>query len=91
LDPEFRLELRSERNAVPPVVKLSDDYKLVDQFEPLVRHGVPSLLHCKSLTIEGKMEFDPGVEIAGDVKFIARGDETKRVRAGTYHDREIVL
>ena len=41
LDAEFRLELRPERNGVPPVVKLSDHYKLVDQFEPLVTRGSP--------------------------------------------------
>jgi UTP--glucose-1-phosphate uridylyltransferase len=91
LDPEFRLELRPERNGAPPVVKLSDEYKLVDQFEPLVALGVPSLLRCQSLTIEGKMEFDAGVEIVGDVKFIALGDKTKRITSGTYQDREIVL
>ena len=55
LDTEFRLVLRPERNAVPPTVKLSDHYKLVDQFEPLVAAGVPSLVRCRSLTIEGKM------------------------------------
>jgi hypothetical protein len=37
------------------------------------------------------MEFDPGVEIVGDVKFIARGEETRRVRSGTYQDGEFVL
>ena len=36
LDAEFRLVLRPERNGAPPVVKLSDHYKLVDQFEPLL-------------------------------------------------------
>jgi UDP-N-acetylglucosamine pyrophosphorylase len=91
LDPEFRLVLRPERNGTPPEIKLSDHYKLVDQFEPLVREGVPSLASCKSLTIEGKMEFEPGVEIVGDVKFVAQGEETKRVRAGTYQDCEMKL
>ena len=91
LDAEFKLELRPERNAVPPVVKLSDDYKLVDQLELLVAHGLPSLVRCNTLTIEGKMEFDPGVKIIGDVKFVAGGDETKRVRSGIYQDGEIVL
>jgi UTP--glucose-1-phosphate uridylyltransferase len=91
LDAEFRLVLRAERNAVPPVVKLSDHYKLVDQFEPLVSGGVPSLVRCSGLTIEGKMEFEPGVEIVGDVKLVARGEETKRVRSGTYQDCEVVL
>ncbi len=91
LDGEFRLVLRPERNGLPPMVKLSDHYKQVDQFEPLVAGGVPSLVHCNSLTIEGKMEFEPGVEILGDVRFAARGEDTKRVRSGTYQDREIEL
>jgi len=91
LDAEFRLELRPERKGVPPVVKLSDHYKLVEQFELLLTHGAPSLVRCNSLTIEGKMEFEPGVEIVGDVKFVSRGDETKRVRSGLYEDRETVL
>jgi hypothetical protein len=56
-----------------------------------VAHGVPSLVRCKTLTIEGKMEFDPEVGIIGDVKFVASGDETKRVRSGIYQDGEIVL
>lgn len=91
LDAEFRLVLRPERNAVPPTVKLSDHYKLVDQFEPLVAAGVPSLVRCRSLTIEGKMAFEPGVEIVGDVKFVSRSEQTKRISSGTYEDREIAL
>jgi UTP--glucose-1-phosphate uridylyltransferase len=91
LDAEFRLELRPERNGAPPVVKLSDHYKLIDRFELLVTHGVPSLVRCNRLTIEGKMEFEPGVAIVGDVKFVARGDEIKSVRSGVYQDAEIVL
>ena len=91
LDAEFRLELRPERDGAPPVVKLSDHYKLVDQFELLVTHGMPSLVRCNCLTIEGKMEFEPGVAIVGDVKFVARGDEIKSVRSGVYQDAEIVL
>ena len=91
LDAEFRLELQPERNGAPPVVELSDHYKLVDQFELLVTHGMPSLLRCNRLTIEGKMQFEPGVAIVGDVKFVARGDEIKSVRSGVYQDAEIVL
>ncbi len=88
LDAEFRLVLRPERNDEPPVVKLSDQYKLVDQFEPLVARGLPSLVRCKSLTIEGKMEFEPGVEIVGNVKLVGRGGETKKIPSGTFQDGE---
>jgi UTP--glucose-1-phosphate uridylyltransferase len=91
LDSDYRLRLRPERNGVPPVVKLSDEYKLVDQFEPLVAAGVPSLIGCKTLTVEGKLAFDPGVEIVGEVKFIGRGPGTRRIRSGTYKDSEVTL
>jgi hypothetical protein len=73
------------------MVKLSDHYKLVDQFESLVTRGVPSLARCNSLTIEGKMQFEPDVEIVGDVKFAGQSEETKTVRSGTYQDCEIEL
>ncbi|HZC59621.1 MAG TPA: UTP--glucose-1-phosphate uridylyltransferase, partial [Chthoniobacterales bacterium] len=91
LDSDFRLRLRPARNGVPPVVKLSDEYKLVDQFEPLVAGGVPSLIGCKTLTVEGKLAFDPDVEIVGEVKFVGRGPGIRRIRSGTYKDSEVIL
>jgi UTP--glucose-1-phosphate uridylyltransferase len=91
LDPHFRLALRAERNGVPPVVKLSDEYKLVDGFEPLIASGVPSLLRCKSLTVEGRFEFEPKVEIVGDVKFVTRSPEPKKIRSGSYNNTEVLL
>ncbi|MBV8353010.1 MAG: UTP--glucose-1-phosphate uridylyltransferase, partial [Verrucomicrobia bacterium] len=91
LDAEFRLELRPERNGVPPIVKLDDNYKLVDKFEELFANGVPSLIRCRSLTINGKVKFETGVEVVGDVKFVSRDANTKSVRAGKYEDCEIEL
>jgi UTP--glucose-1-phosphate uridylyltransferase len=91
LDAEFRLELRPERNGVPPIVKLDDNYKLVDKFEELFANSVPSLIRCRSLTINGKVKFEAGVEIVGDVKFVSRGANTTSVRAGKYQDCEIEL
>src|SRR5580704_1774449 len=91
LDQEFRLVLRTERNGVPPIVKLDDNYKVVDQFEELVASSVPSLIRCRSLTVNGKIQFEGGVEVIGDVKFVSRGDNTKRVPSGVYQDCETVL
>jgi UTP--glucose-1-phosphate uridylyltransferase len=89
LDQEFRLVLRQERNGVPPIVKLDDQYKLVNQFEELVASGVPSLIRCRSLKVIGNIRFEAGVEVIGDVKFISRGDDTKRVPSGVYEDRDM--
>jgi UTP--glucose-1-phosphate uridylyltransferase len=91
LDAEFRLMLCPERNGVPPIVKLDDHYKLVDQFEELFANSVPSLVRCRSLTINGKLQFEAGVEVVGDVRFVSRGAHTKSVCAGMYQDCEIEL
>jgi UTP--glucose-1-phosphate uridylyltransferase len=89
LDPEFRVVLRPERNGVPPVVKLDEQYKFVDQLEELVAKGVPSLARCQSLIIEGNVQFQGGVEIVGSVRFLNREATVKEVPAGVYEDREV--
>jgi UDP-N-acetylglucosamine pyrophosphorylase len=89
LDPEFRLVLRAGRKGVPPLVKLDDRYKLVDQLEDLIVHGVPSLARCRSLTIEGNVQFQSGVEIVGDVKFVNQDETRKEIPAGVYEDEDV--
>src|SRR5258708_20533855 len=44
LDQEFRLVLRPGRNGAPPISKLADNYKLLDQFWELVAFSMPSLI-----------------------------------------------
>lgn len=78
-----QVRLAEERHGIPPVISLSDDYKLVDQLEPL---GVPGLLKCRSLEVEGLIHFEPGVVIEGDVKFKFGGSERITIQAHTYKD-----
>ena len=59
-----QVRLHPDRHAVPPLITLCDDYKLVDQLAAL---GVPGLLHCRSLTVTGPAHFPPGVDLVGDV------------------------
>ncbi len=77
------VKLRDERNGVPPDISLSGEYKLVDALEPL---GVPSLIECKSLRIEGLIEFAADVVIEGDVVFKNTNAERKTVPSGTYRN-----
>lgn len=83
-----QVRLHPDRNGVPPIISLSDDYKLVDQLDPL---GVPSLLKCRSLGVEGLIHFESGVVIEGDVSFKHTGSDRKTVRALTYKDEDILL
>jgi UDP-N-acetylglucosamine pyrophosphorylase len=87
LTEDFRLELAPARAGVPPLVKLDDSYKFVDALDKLIPNGVPSLINCKSLKVEGSMEFEAGVVIKGDVKFVGTG----KVPAGTYENETKTL
>jgi UTP--glucose-1-phosphate uridylyltransferase len=80
--------LASSRKGVPPVITLSDDYKLVDRIEAL---GIPSLIDCTSLTVKGPIHFEPGVIIKGDVGFENNGGTSQNVKAGVYQDQQIRL
>lgn len=83
-----QVRLMPERNGEPPVVTLGDSYKLVDQLDEL---GVPGLLNCRSLTLDGRVHFVDGVELAGDVVVHGGQNATKPLEAGKYQDTEITL
>lgn len=59
-----RVVLRAERQGVPPDVVMDDNYKLVDSIESI---GMPSLIGCRTLKIQGLVSFAEGVVFAGDV------------------------
>merc|ERR1719329_1905755 len=69
LTEDFRIELAPERKGVPPTIKLDDLYKFVDAMDTLIPNGVPSLIGCNSMKIEGRCEFASGVIVQGDVTF----------------------
>jgi UTP--glucose-1-phosphate uridylyltransferase len=83
-----QVRLAASRNGVPPVIFLSDEYKLVDQIEVL---GVPGLIGCDTLKISGPIRFAPGVVIAGEVEFKNTSTETKTVEPGVYKDQVVNL
>merc|ERR1712110_1172739 len=77
LTEDFRIELAPERKGVPPNIKLDDLYKFVDGMDTLIPNGVPSLINCNSMKVEGKVDFAAGVVVKGDVQFLNKGDEKK--------------
>jgi UTP--glucose-1-phosphate uridylyltransferase len=78
-----QVRLVESRNGVPPVIVLSDEYKLVDQIEAL---GVPSLIDCKLLRVSGAVRFEPGVVLRGEVEFVNTQVEPHGVAAGIYEN-----
>jgi len=86
--PDGQVRLSEVRNGAPPVVSLGDSYKLVDQIDEL---GVPSLIRCNSLVLEGRVTFSPGAIMVGDVKILGSSEAPKRVAAGEYRDTTVRL
>jgi len=89
LTPDFRIELAPERQGVPPNIKLDGRYKFVDDMNKL--GAVPSLIGCSKLTVEGEVEFAPGVVIKGDVTVSASSSGKKTVPAGVYENTKVVV
>ena len=87
-EPDGRIALSAQRQGKPPIITLSEDYKMVDSLQGL---GVPSLLKADKLSISGPVRFSDGVKIVGDVSFLNESGETKWIAGGTYQDEQIVL
>ncbi|MBK1789831.1 UTP--glucose-1-phosphate uridylyltransferase [Persicirhabdus sediminis] len=83
-----RIALAAERDGKPPVISLSDEYKLVDSLQGL---GVPSLVKADKLSIEGPVRFCDGVVIEGTVSFVNKSTEPQWVAAGAYCDEAVEL
>jgi UTP--glucose-1-phosphate uridylyltransferase len=81
-----QVRLHASRHGKPPVISLSDGYKLVDSLAEL---GVPGLIGCDSLKISGPVGFSAGVVIEGAVSIENTGSEKKIIPPGTYRDQTI--
>ena len=66
-----------------PTVTLGENFARLADFEKHFAHGVPSLLHCKSLRVEGDVYFGANVKITGEVTLKARAGETLKIENGT--------
>jgi len=89
---DSRMVLKASRNGVPPNIKLDGAYKFVDDMYTLVPAGVPSLIDCKKLVVDGtKVEFEAGVVIKGTVTIKNASGELRKLKAGTYEDTTVEL
>ena len=81
LDENKALVKNPQGRGAEPVVKLSDDYKKVADFERLVQE-IPSILELEELVVEGPVLFDIPVTLKGKVKFIAQNGTAKISKLG---------
>ena len=69
------------------LVEVAD--KFVDQLAAHTENGVPSLINCTQLTVEGKVEMAEGRRHLGTVKFVNTGDEVKLAPDRAYTDETV--
>ncbi|MFV0416409.1 MAG: UTP--glucose-1-phosphate uridylyltransferase [Chthoniobacterales bacterium] len=86
-----QVQLHPDCGGVPPVVKLDENYKLVDQLESALDSIAPSLQKCKSLTVAGPVFFESGVIFEGEVEILNPSSKQKNLPAGTYTNIQINL
>jgi len=86
------LRLADSRRGQPPYVDLDPShYKLLDRFDELFPAGPPSLIECRSLSVEGPVRFDSAVRICGRVSIANRSGTGRTLPSGTYADESLEL
>jgi UTP--glucose-1-phosphate uridylyltransferase len=94
VDESLRINpIRLRRNR-PGVSKIDLDpkyYGKIDDLENRFRNGIPSLVDCDALTIEGDVFFEKGVKIKGSVRIANRQQSQAIIKEGTVLDQDLVL
>jgi len=94
VDDSLRINpIRLKRNR-PDVSKIDLDpkyYGKIDDLEKRFRNGIPSLIDCDALTIEGDVFFEKGVKIKGSVRITNRQQSQAIIKEGTVIDQDLVL
>ena len=64
-------------------------YKKIDQLKERFSSGIPSLIDCNSLKIEGNIYFGKEIVIKGDVNIVSRSPEKISLPDGTLIDKDL--
>lgn len=94
IDESLRISpIRFKRNK-PGVTKVDLDpkyYGKIDDLEKRFRNGIPSLVDCDALTIEGDVLFEKDVRIRGSVAIKNTQPLQAVIREGTVIDQDLIL
>lgn len=89
LTDDGRIVLAAERDAPPSISLDRRFYTLIDDFERRFAAGVPSLLRCEALEVEGDVTFPPGVRVEG--RATLRASEPSTLPPGAVVTGEVAL
>jgi len=93
-DESLRINPIRIKNNKPEAAKVKldpDYYTKIDDLDRRFAAGVPSLVECDGLTVEGDVRFEKNVTIKGSVHIKNRQDAPAVIKAGTVVDKDLVF
>ncbi len=92
LNDQYVLASNPDKQVPDPLVDLDPEfYSRIDQFESRFPGGVPSLLACERLTVEGDIRFQKAVAVRGAVRLTNPGSGQKVIAAGSLLTEDLTL
>jgi len=88
MNPERKINQKQETIRIKLDPKF---YGKIDDFDKRFANGVPSLVDCYSLSIEGDVLFEKNVRIKGSVTIKNSQPLQAVIREGTVIDQDLVL
>jgi UDP-N-acetylglucosamine pyrophosphorylase len=89
---DLRIVLTPGSGGAPPAIDLDPEhYKLVDQLDAHLAHGIPSLAGCRALTIRGSVQLSSKNRFKGKVTITNSSGASRALPDGDYEDVEKVL
>ena len=93
-DESLRINTIRIKNNKPEATKVKldpDYYTKIDDLDQRFAAGIPSLVDCDALTVEGDVSFEKNVTIKGSVSIKNRQGSQAVIKAGTVIDKDLVL
>ena len=91
---ELHINPQRARRGMPETIEIDLDpahFGKIDQFDNRFSEGVPSLVDCESLRIQGDVRFEKGVGISGHVNINNTGPTQAVVPEGSIVDRNLTF
>ena len=92
LNTEFKLHQNPDRTL--PAIRIQLDkryFQKIDDFDARFANGVPSLIDCESLIVEGDVTFEADVAIKGPVTIKNNGHRQVSIRSGVIVDNDYIV
>jgi UTP--glucose-1-phosphate uridylyltransferase len=84
LGSDYSVTMHPDRGGQPPVVDLDPlYYQFISEFDKRFSQGVPSMLNCNSLTVNGDFRFGREIVVQGDVDLVDDGEAQRIIADGT--------